>query len=184
MRGEKENYERLIGKLSSFHREPPNHEMLAGKIMDRIADEERTVESRVTLAGLLFGWTTVAWVRRSMMAASIAIVSLFVYQQFQIMSGLRQLESKLSDGLGTTEIRMTTSGNEYLNKILLRERFSANDSIRVSVADIEDLIESYNELQISYEKINRFLIMNPEYRRRLENEYGELLPPISSKPNI
>jgi hypothetical protein len=183
MRGEKERYERLTGKLSSFHREPPDSDMLAGRIMDRIASDN-IAEPRNTLTGLFFGWTTVAWVRRSMMAASITIISLFVYQQFQITSGLRELESKLSDGLGKTDIRMTTSGNEYLNKIMLRGRFSTNDSIRVSVADIEDLIESYNELQLSYEKINRFLQMNPEFVKRLENEYGESFSSVLSKSKI
>jgi hypothetical protein len=182
--GEKESYERLVGALSSFHREPPNPGILAAKIMNRIDYKDSRRVSRLTLGGLIFGWTSVAWVRRSMMAASIAIVSLFVYQQFQIMTGLRALESKLSDGLPTTEIRMTTSGNEYLNKVMLRERFALNDSIRVSVADIEALIESYNELQISYEKISRFLKMNPEFRKRIESEYGESFSSVMSKPKI
>jgi hypothetical protein len=184
MGDENRSYERLVGALGSFHREPANPDRLAGKIMSRISEEESSRELRVTIGGLLFGWTSVAWVRRSMMAASIAVVSLFVYQQFQIMTGLRELESKLSDGPATKEIRETISGNEYLTKIMIRGRITEEDSIRVSVADIEELIESYNEMQISYERVTRLLRMNPEFATRLERDYGESFSSIRSKPKI
>jgi hypothetical protein len=184
MKDDREKYEKLTAMLSSSYRMPPNPEKLVFDIMSRVRSESEMRYTGVTLSGLIFGWTSVAWVRRMMLAASVAIIALFAYQQSQIITGLRKLESRYSADTGAVMARPTSSGNDYLNLMMFRGRFSSSDSIRVSVDDINNLIGSYKELEVSVEKMRRFLLMNPELVLMLEKEYGESVQEIVGKPKM
>ena len=90
----------------------------------------------------------------------------------------------MSGNVAGIEVKPASSGGEYRSLIMLEGRFSLRDSISVSVNDIQNLIESYKELEESYEKIYRILQKNPDLLQRIEKEFGETLENIEFKTKI
>ena len=177
-------YKKVITSLGEHHNEPPHPANLSARIMERIAAEMSAKRNPFGFGAMIFGWTSVVWVRRTMTFAALLLVTLFAYQQFELIAGLRDLSVKLSGNTAGFEVKPAPSGGEYRNLLMLGGRLSSKDSISVSVSDIQNLIESYEELEESYEKIYRILQNNPELLKRLEKEFGETIENIDLKTKI
>lgn len=177
-------YKKVITSLGEHHNEPPHPANLSARIMERIAAEKLTKKNPFGFGAILFSWTLVPWVRRTMTVAALLLVALFGYQQFELIAGLKELSAKMSGNVAGIEVKPASSGGEYRSLIMLEGRFSLRDSISVSVNDIQNLIESYKELEESYEKIYRILQKNPDLLQRIEKEFGETLENIEFKTKI
>jgi hypothetical protein len=184
MKENDEQYTLLTDKLGSLHTEPPHAAILASKILSKIQSERGMRSGLTYFFTIIFGWTVMPWVRRSMAIASFLLITTFIYQQYQIMMRFRDLEEKISDGFGRIDVRSTSSGNTNLNFMMLRGRLLSADSINISVEDIKALINSYDELRSSYARINRILQKNPDLLQKLEEEYGESVNIIRNKPKV
>jgi len=175
---------KVISSLSSYHKEPAHPDILSSKILHRISMERAETGRSKEIIALLFGWTSVSWVRRSMTLVSLLLIALFVYQQYEIKTGLADLNMRLSENVAAIKVRPAPSGVEYTNLMIMGGRFSSNDSIRVAVNDIQKLIKSYDELELSYRRIYNLLQKNPDLLRRVQEEFGEALDITEFKPKI
>jgi hypothetical protein len=177
-------YKKVITSLGEHHNEPPHPSNLSARIMERIATEKRGEKITFGILAMIFGWTLVPWVRRTMTVAALLLVVLFGYQQLELIAGLKDLSAKMSENVAGIEVKPASSGGEYRSLLMLEGRFSSRDSVSVSVNDIQNLINSYQELEESYEKIYRILKKNPELLQRIEKEFGETLENIEFKTKI
>ena len=183
MMGIDEEYDRFTGVLGRSHNAPAHPDLLAERIIGRVPGVSRKASSRLTIQEFIFGWTSVGWVRRSLSIASLLLVGLFAYQQFEIVTGIRDINYRMKAG-GGFEVRPSASYDPERVLQLATIPSDGLDSIKVSVEDISKLIESYNKLEVSWERINRILQRNPDLLRKIEKEYGESLVEAGSKSKI
>ncbi|MBM3419857.1 MAG: hypothetical protein FJY11_01850 [Bacteroidetes bacterium] len=186
MKVNEEEYNRFTEVMGRSHNAPAHPDLLAERIIERVLGESRKAGSRPAIHEFVFGWTTVGWARRSLSIASLLLVGLFVYQQFEIMTGIKDINYRMKAG-GGIEVRPAESfepGQALRLKSLSSSLPYGVDSIKVSVDDISRLIELYKELELSRERINRILQLNPEILRMIEKEYRGSLMEDRNKPTI
>lgn len=183
MKGIDEDYDKFTEVMGRSHDAPAYPDLLAERIIGRVLGESRKAGSRLTIQKFIFGWTSVAWVRRSLAIASLLLVGMFAYQQFEILTGIRDINYRMKEG-GGFEVRPSASYDQGKVLQLATSPSDGLDSIKVSVEDISRLIESYNKLEISWERINRILQRNPDLLRKIEKEYSESLVEAGSKSKI
>jgi len=175
-------YLRLVKLLGENHFTPAHPDILIEKAIDRVNQKRKMIREKTIILGLLLDWTMVGWARKPMAVFSLLLVVLFAYQQYEIMSGIRDLRSRMKDG--SFEVGPSSAGVTVPGMVLMTGRYIGPDSIRVAAHDVERLIESYNELEMSWHSIIRVLERNPQLLRRIEREYGESLESLRFKPNI
>jgi hypothetical protein len=83
-----------------------------------------------------------------MVIASLALVMIFVVQQFTVLNRLGSLEQRMM-GVSTESIIEFQKENMHLNSVLYIENSNINptDSVKVSNHDLVSLLRSYRELQ-------------------------------------
>ena len=85
MKSESEKYDKIINLLRKSKPEIDSIEDIEKEVIKRIARRSRSVVDLSELIDFLFSWVYIGWVRRSLIAASIALVMIFVYQQGVIL---------------------------------------------------------------------------------------------------
>jgi hypothetical protein len=151
MESEVEKYRNVLNLLRSKKPEISDIELLTGKVMDSIRAKNERKYNNVQL--LLFGWTEIAWVRRTMVAASVALVFLFAWQQGSIMKQLSYLKSQASfSGEGSYLIRESDIERGLLLYRLGGKKYSPG-TVTVSREKMDQLLKSVDELQKGYDEL-------------------------------
>jgi hypothetical protein len=147
--------------------------------LDSTEDIEREVIKRVSvipnhgpgfseIVDFLFGWVYIGWVRRSLIAASFVLVALFIYQQSIILKRINLLsrQAVVSDGLNIS------IPSDRIEKLMKAYRLSGArfHSKRGSIAleEVEQLLESVNELQDRYKDLLNLIEEDPELKKIIE----------------
>ena len=65
------------------------------EVIRRISSSARQETNIFPIIDLLFGWTNIVLIRRSLIAASVMLVTLFIYQQSMIMKQLNRISSQI-----------------------------------------------------------------------------------------
>ncbi|MFO7574498.1 MAG: hypothetical protein R6W67_05025 [Bacteroidales bacterium] len=176
-------YLRLVKLLGENHFTPAHPDILIEKAIDRVNQKRKMIREKTIIPGFLLDWTMVGWARMPMAVFSLALVVLFAYQQHEIMSGIRDIRSRMKEG--SFEVTPSATGGVTLSRMaVMTVSHIGPDSIRVAAHDIERLIESYNELEMSWYRIIKVLERNPQLLRRIEREYGASLENLKHKPKI
>jgi signal recognition particle subunit SEC65 len=115
----------------------------------------------------------IQWVRRSLIAASIALILIFVYQQSIILKRIDYLsrqtivtekESGSAPAYGIEKMLMlySNSGRRFPSK-----------NITISERQMKELIESVNELQLKYKDLENLIEEDPELKEMIEKKLIE-----------
>ena len=152
--------------------------------LDSTDDIEREVIKRierVNHAGLflsdafdfLFGCVYIQWIRRSLIAASVALVLVFVYQQSVILKRIDYLSRQTI----VTERESRFAHAEEVEKMLMVYRNSGmrfpSKNITISERQMKELIESVNELQLKYKDLENLIEEDPELKKMIEKKLIE-----------
>jgi len=143
-------------------------EILSEKILNRIRDRKRKVISLEIIVDYLFGWIYIGWVRKSLVIASLFIVIVFVYQQTVILKKVNDLSEQI---VVTGDETFAPSKND-LDMTLLLYKFSGrtipSGNVNIPEQQLEQLIESYNELKERYEDLLKLIEDDPELKEYIE----------------
>jgi hypothetical protein len=144
------------------------------KVLSRIPMKKK---SKIDLSGLidfLFGWTYIAWVRRSLITTAVLIVIVFVFQQSimmkQIFNLSRQIESYERDASGIqgiyTERKMT----------ILRFTEKRNPFFRKTNSEkqVEELFRTIEDLKKEYKELDSIIKEDPELKKLIEKKLSEI----------
>ena len=147
----KNTYPELIEILKRNRPVLTNREALAEDIMRKIREPSGESRLRENLLNYLFGWVDVYWVRGTMVAVAILFAGLFIVQQVIFAERLNTLEERLVKTVDTNKGREPAPGilHKVLLNIILKDQ-AMQDSITVSRTDLEELLNSYLELQQTY----------------------------------
>ena len=170
MTDESEKYEKVLKVLRAAKPELKGIETLEEKVIDRLRRTQNKRRSFSDLAGNLFGWIYVGWVRWSLVAASAFLVMFFIYQQTIILREVNNL-SKRTIVTGAGEVRAM---NDEISRQLRMYKLTGNrftgSNPEFSESQIKQLLDSYSELQEKYGDLVKIIEEDPELKRYIERK--------------
>ena len=165
---ENKKYNMLMNMLRKSKPDMGDPEILSEKVLNRIRDRKRNVISKEIIVDYLFGWIYIGWVRKSLVIASLIIVIVFVYQQTVILKKVNDLSEQI---VVTVDETFAPSKND-LDMTLLLYKFSGHKipsgNVNIPEQQLEQLIESYNELKERYEDLLKLIEDDPELKEYIE----------------
>ncbi len=153
---DQEKYFKIIKALKRNKPVLPDKEKLTDDIMRRIQGAEEKAAFHKKLGNYLFGWTDVSWIRGAMAAAAVLFIVIFITQQLIIINRINNLEKQLIRTVNTINNHEPELGimQKVLLNIVAKDQMM-EDSITVSRSDLEELLNSYLELQENYENLKQ-----------------------------
>jgi hypothetical protein len=174
MKPELDKYNHLMTLLRNSKPELDSTEEIEREVMRRIKGVQHTGINLSVAVEFLFGWVYIGWVRRSLIAASICLVMLFVYQQGII---LKRIEMISRQTIVSDKSNLSTP-SEIVEKMLMNykksERKFPSKTINISETDMNDLLESIKELQVKYKDIESIIEGDPELKKLIEKKMIEI----------
>ena len=169
-----ERYERVIKFLKNAKPGSDSASETAEKVWKEICVKIIQRNNRPDLIDILFGWTCISWVRRSLVAASLFLVVMFAFQQGMIIRQInhlsRQIEIYQKDAPDITP--------EYKGKSMLL--FSLpDDRLKVFRKDekekqLEQLLRSIDHLRVEYKNLHQVIESDPELKKLIEKRLSEV----------
>jgi hypothetical protein len=152
-------------------------ERLTEQIMNSLQKpENETKMFQEKLSFYLFGWADVKWVRGAMAVAATFLIGIFIIQQVAITDRINSLEEQLVKTVSTMQDQEPNLGimQKVLLNVVAKDQIE-EDSITVSRADLEELMDSYMELKNDYDEVkdNRRLESFIKRRIRQNLDKGE-----------
>lgn len=147
------------------------------KIEERVLNEiqlphKKEVEG-FNLFDYLFGWVYIGWIRKSLITLSFSLITLFIYQQLLILKRIDVLESQTA-AAGSQFVRMyQTEPYNYITSDNLTWLKLKTGRIVLDKKQINELMNSYNEMEHKYKDLIRIIEDDPELRKLLEEKLSE-----------
>ena len=170
---EEKIYERLINILRRSKPVLESTDDIEEKVIDRIRRTHQNGKGLFTLFDYLFGWVYIGWVRKSLIAVSVLIIVLFAWQQTVILKRISILSSQVvvTGERGSERVLNDLEQKLLLYKISGRKINSARPEI--TGKQIEELLESVNELQTKYKDLIKLIEDDPDLKKEIEKKLME-----------
>jgi hypothetical protein len=166
-------YERVINLLRKSSPEISSPEDIQREVISRISKKARSSALNVELIDILFGWIYIGWVRRSLITASLILVIVFVWQQSVIIKQINFLSKQIF--VPTEETIQTPS--QQAEKLLMIYKTSSrvfpSRNITISEKQLNQLLESVNELKVQYKDLMELIDENPELKKYINEKLAE-----------
>jgi hypothetical protein len=169
-----EKYDKVLGILKGAKPVLGSTDEIAEKVLHKILEMMEPQADLSDLVKFLFGWTYIKWVRRSLITASVFLVTVFVFQQSMIMKQMnnlsRQIESYQRDTSGPS--------SEYMNRKMLLFRYSERRFQFTKKSDsdkqIGELLQSIDQLKKEYKQLHYMIEEDPELKKLIEKKLSEI----------
>lgn len=153
-------------------------------VLDSTEDIERAVLKRISekpspgyilndAVEFLFSWIYIGWVRRTLITASVLLVVIFILQQGIILREINYLNRQAR----ITEREESYNPAGLLEKRLLMykqsHRIFPSKNITISEEQMNQLLDSVNDLQIKYRNIMNLIEKDPELKKYIEKNLTE-----------
>ncbi len=165
-----QKYEKVRDLLRNSEPHLDTYTQMEEQIMASVTSRLKRRYSLPDITGFLFGWIYIGWVRRSLALVSALLVLFFIYQQAVILKELKHISGRsiIIDG-GTKSV---STGD--IEKRLLMYRLSGkkpgDGDLNISREQMDELIESVNELQDKYKDLINIINSDPELRKYVEKK--------------
>jgi len=173
MNQENERYNKVINLLKVSKPKLESSEEIENGVINRISNARPLFSALTVVFDFLFSWVYIGWVRRSLMAVSVVLVVIFIYQQSVILKRIDFL-SRQSIVIGKENI--TEPVNKF-ERILMNYknglRKLPSKNITISEKQMNELIQSVNELQLKYKDLEKLIEDDPEIKKLIEKKLIE-----------
>jgi hypothetical protein len=167
-------YEKVMEILKSSKPALGSASEIEEKVLSRISEKHKSQSELSDILDFLFGWTYIAWVRRSLITASVCIVIVFVLQQSIMMRQInnlsRQIESYERDASGFQ--------GEYQERRMMLLRFSEKRFSLFRKANsekqVEEIFRTIDQLKTEYKELDKLMKENPELKKLIEKKLSEI----------
>jgi hypothetical protein len=144
------------------------------RVLQRIMEKQKTSADLSDLIDFLFGWTYINWVRRSLITASVFLVTVFILQQSIMMKQInhlsRQMEYYERDASGFS--------GEYQDSRMMLLKFSEKryPFFKKTTSDkqVEELLRTIDQLKKEYKELDKIIEENPELKNLIEKKLSEI----------
>jgi len=172
MKPESEKYNKVLNVLRKSKPVLSSTEDIEREVIKKISEVHQSDVVLSDIIDFLFGWVYIGWVRRSLIAASIVLVLIFIYQQGII---LKQINSLSSQTIIIDGENLNTPSDMIEKRLMMYKidgrRFSSK-SITISAKQME-LLESVNEMQVQYKDLLNLIEEDPELKKLVEKKLIE-----------
>jgi hypothetical protein len=170
---EEKKYERLINILRKSKPVLENTDDIEERVIERIHRMRQKGKGFFTLFDYLFGWVYIGWVRKSLIAVSVLIVVLFAYQQTVILKQISILSSQVVVTGDRGSDRVTNDLEQKLLFYKISGRKIKTARPEITGKQIEELLESVNELQTKYKDLIKLIEDDPDLKKEIEKKLME-----------
>jgi hypothetical protein len=169
MDSESGKYRKIVEMLKRSKPLITNGEAFSERIIHKLQREKQKPDLSEFFSEYLFGWVYIGWVRRSLVAVSFAILILFIYQQSVILHRINAIDRQTV----FTSSQLMPDVNDRLDTKLLFKR--ANFILpakrgQLSDRQVDQLVKSFNELQVKYKDIIKIIEEDPELKNYIEKK--------------
>lgn len=169
-----DKYIRIVDLLRKSKPVLDSSEDIEQEVIRRISSSARQETNIFPIINLLFGWTNIVWIRRSLIAVSVMLVTLFVYQHSMIVKQLNWISSQI---VFYQERPIRTTQPELVSQLKLLKisgrKFNLQSST-ISEEQMEMLPESIDKLKTDYNNLMRIIQDDPELKKLIEKKLDEI----------
>lgn len=173
MEPESEKYNKVLNLLRKSKPVLVSTEDIEKEVISRISKAQKPKLSLSDIIDFMFGWVYIGWVRRSLLTASLVLVLVFVWQQSIILKQINFLSRQIIVTEGVT----VNSPSQQVGKLLILYKRSSTGfpsrNITISEKQLNQLLESVNELKVQYKDLLNLIEENPELKKYIEDKLGE-----------
>jgi len=173
METEKEKYNKVINILKKSRPVLDSTEEIEAEVVGKILKSQQSSFLLSDMIGFIFGWIYIEWVRRSLIAASVVLVMIFIYQQGIIIKQVNFLSRQMivTEGKNVSNLRGELEKRLIIYK--LSGRRLPSQTITISEKDLQQLLESVNELEDKYKDLQNLIENDPELKKYFEKRLNE-----------
>lgn len=173
MISEREKYNKILNILRRSGPKLESIGTIEENVIERIRRSNNRQRSLPDLIEVLFSWIYIGWVRRSLVTASVLLVLFFVYQQSMILKGVNNINKRaIISEKGIFPDSDDEIGKQLMILKLTGRKISASD-LKISGRQIEQLIDSYNELREKYGDLVKLIESDPALKEYIERKLDE-----------
>jgi hypothetical protein len=173
MESESEKFKKVINILRNSKPVLRSTEDIESEVIRKILKAHQSEVVLSDIIDFLFGWVYVSWVRRSLIAASVFLVMIFVWQQSVILKQINFLSRQVIVSNGEYMPASSDRIEKRLMSYKISDRMFTSKSITISEKQLEQLMESVNELQVKYKDLINLIEEDPELKKMIEKKLNE-----------
>jgi hypothetical protein len=174
MEQEKDKYEKVLEILRRTNPVLSQPDEIKERILNRILEKQKPGSDLQDLIGFIFGWTSITWVRRSLITASVVLVIIFVFQQSKIMKQISHLSSQIE----SYERDASGVPGGYPERRMMLLRFSERKYPFFKKAgsdkQVEELFRTIDKLKMEYKELDKLIEDDPELKKLIEKKLSEI----------
>ena len=173
MTAENDRYKKIMEILRSSRPVLARPEEIEDEVIIRIQRRDHQADRVTDFMSSLFGWVYIGWVRRSLVAVAAIMVSVFIYQQALILKQVNNI-SRQPVVIGSEPFPGSMTG--FDNKLTIYKvsnRLSPASEIKISEKQLDQILESYNDLRSKYKDLIRIIEEDPELKKYIEEKLDE-----------
>lgn len=175
-----DKYERMVGILKSVKPRLSGIENIEDNVIKTIRSGVKQ-KSSPDIFEILFGWIYIRWIRNCMVSASLLLMFFFIFQQTMIIKGINNLnERSIINGNGSVVSSQEGFDEQVMILKLNSYRFSKGN-IEIPEKQIEQLLESYTQLQDKYSNLVKIIEEDPVIKEYIDKKLSENR---KGKPNL
>ncbi len=172
MDSEREKYDKVVEILRRSKPIIRDQEALSERILYLIRKEKHDPVQINRVINILFGWVYIGWVRRSLIAISFAILFVFIYQQSIILRRINAID-RLT--IFTSSQLIPDATERVDSKTLFMRAGIILPAAKGEFSDrqVDQLIKSFNELQVKYKDILKIIDEDPDLKNYIERKLNQ-----------
>lgn len=167
-------YNNIVNLLKAAKPHLDSSEEIEREVLRRISEKPSISIMIREAVDFIFRWVYIPWIRRSLIAASFALVVICVYQQMIILNSLDYLSKQT---ILVDRGKFSSHHSFLVEKLLTNYKSTGfklqSGSITVSEKQMQELIESVNELQGKYKDLENLIESDPELKKMIEKKIIE-----------
>ena len=173
MKAENDRYKKMMEILRNSKPDLIQPEEIQSEVIRRIQREGQKSGGVSDFIESLFGWVYIGWVRRSLIGVAVILVAVFVYQQAFIFKQVKNISKQVVITGNETAPVSSSVLDKRLTLYKISIRLSPGGEIKISESQLEELLNSYNDLQVKYKDLLRIIEENPELKDYIENKLNQ-----------
>jgi len=173
MTKENDRYKKIIEILRNSRPDLIQPEGIENEVIRKIQNEDQKSGTVSDFIESLFSWVYIGWVRRSLVGAAVVLVAVFIYQQGFILKQVRNISERVVN-IGNEQVSVPSS--DFARRLTLYKmstRLAPAGGKRVSEKQLEDILNSYDELLVKYKDLIRIIEEDPALKQYIENKLNE-----------
>jgi hypothetical protein len=143
---------------------------IENEVINKIQNKNQKSSRLSEFIESLFGWVYVGWVRRSLVGAAVFLIAVFAYQQAFIFRQVKNISKQVVITGNETAPGYSWASDKRLTLYKISSRLSPAGDIKISESQLEELLDSYNDLQVKYKDLLRVIEEDPDIKNYIEKK--------------